>query len=259
MYGSIDSNLGGGGRVGHSTYHAMIIKYNKRAGHGLVVQGSYKLSKWLGDADAGPGDMYNLRLLKSIIGADQTHVVQATYSYSLPFGKGRAFLHNGGVPAAILGGWRLAGIHSYASGTPLSIGGAASFSMLGEYTNQAQITTYDGWRAPIKGAKFDPNVDSFLNASVFPTQNSNTFGNATRYNPKMRYLPNYNENINVARTFSIKEKARLEFRAEAFNLLNRVVFGATGGGTTIAAANFGKWQTQSNSPRRMQLVGRITW
>ena len=131
--------------------------------------------------------------------------------------------------------------------------------MLGEYTNQAQITTYDGWRAPIKGAKFDPNVDSFLNASVFPAQNSNTFGNATRFNPKMRNWPSYNENINVARTFSLKEKARLEFRAEAFNILNRVAFGATGGGTTIAGANFGKWQTQSNSPRRMQLVGRITW
>ena len=28
MYGSIDSFAGGGGRLGHTTYHAMILKYN---------------------------------------------------------------------------------------------------------------------------------------------------------------------------------------------------------------------------------------
>jgi Carboxypeptidase regulatory-like domain len=259
MYGSIDSYAGGGGRIGHSTYHSLILKYNKRTSHGLTVQASYKLSKWLGDADAGIGDMYNLRLLKSIMGSDQTHVVQASYSYELPIGKGKALLGNGGVAAYVLGGWRIAGIHSYASGTPMSIGGSASFGVLGEITNPTQITTYDGWRASIKGSKFDPNVDSFLDPSVFPVQNFNGFGNATRFNPKMRNWPNYNENINLARTFSLKEKAHLEFRAEAFNLFNRVAFGALGGGNTIANANFGKWQTQANSPRRMQVVAKLTW
>ena len=85
MFGSIDSYSGGGSRVGHSTYHAMILKYNKRTSKGLTVQASYKLSKWLGDADAGNGDMYNLGLLKSIMGGDQTHVVQVTYAYDLPY------------------------------------------------------------------------------------------------------------------------------------------------------------------------------
>jgi len=146
MYGSIDSFAGGGSRVGHSTYHAMILKYNKRSGHGLTVQASYKLSKWIGDADGSNGDMYNLRKLKSIMGGDQTHVVQATYSYNLPFGKGKALLNNGGVAGVVLGGRRIAGIHTYASGNPLSVGGAVSFSQLGEFSNTIRITSYDGWR-----------------------------------------------------------------------------------------------------------------
>jgi len=29
--------------------------------------------------------------------------------------------------------------------------------------------------------------------------------------------------------------------------------------TTIGNANFGKWQAQANSPRRMQLVAKISW
>ena len=71
----------------------------------------------------------------------------------------------------------------------MAIGGSASFGQLGEISNPIQITTYDGWRAGIKGSSFDPNLDLYLNASVFPTQNFSSFGNATRYNPKMRYAP----------------------------------------------------------------------
>jgi hypothetical protein len=258
QYGYIDSQLGGGDRAGHSTYHSMMIKYNKRMGRGLTVQASYTFSKWLGDADASNGDQYDRRLLKSILSSDQTHKVLLTYAYQLPVGKGNALLGNGGVAGAILGGWRVSGIHSYISGTPMSIGSPISFP-IGEFTNQAQITTYDGWRAAPKGSNFDPNVDLYLNPAVFPTQTYNSFGNATRYNPKMRYMPTFNENINVARTFSLKEKAHLEFRFEGFNVLNRVQFGPLGGGTSLTNANFGKWQSQSNSPRRMQLVAKVTW
>jgi len=257
QYGYIDSQLGGGDRAGHSTYNAMIIKYNKRMGAGLTVQASYKLSKWLGDDDASNGDQYNRRLLKSIMGGDQTHVVLFTYAYELPFGKGKALLSNGGVAAAIFGGWRISGIQSYASGTPISIGGCVSFP-IGEFTNQCQITTYSGWGGSWTG-RFDPYADLYLNPSVFPTQNYSSFGNATRYNPKMRYWPSFNENENVARTFNLKERAHLEFRFEGFNVLNRVAFGPLGGATSIGNANFGKWQSQSNSQRRMQLVAKLTF
>jgi len=240
----------------------MMVKYNKRMGSGLVVQASYKLSKWLTDGDATGGgsfgDHYNRHLLKSIAGNDQTHIVQFTYAYALPVGKGKLLFRNGGVAGAILGGWRISGIQSYASGTPMSMGGQASFSVLGEYSNMPTITTYDGWRAPIKGSKFDPNVDLYLNSAPFPAQGYASFGNMTRYNPKMRYWPSFNENENVSRTFNLKEKAHLEFRFEGFNVLNRVAFGPNGG-TTIAGSNFGKWNSQSNTQRRMQLVAKLTF
>ena len=237
----------------------MIVKYNKRMGAGLTVQASYKLSKWLGDTDAGSGDQYNRHLLKSIMGGDQTHVVQFTYAYDLPIGKGRSLLRNGGPAAAILGGWRIAGIQSYASGSPMNVSNPNSFSVLGETSNTPQITTYDGWRAPISGSRFDPYKDLYLNASVFPTQTFASFGNSTRLNPKMRNWPGFNENENVARTFNFKEKAHLELRLEGFNVLNRVAFGASSGGTSLGNAAFGQWRSQTNSARRMQLVARFSW
>jgi hypothetical protein len=258
QYGNIDSQAGGGDRAGHSTYHSMMLKYNKRMGSGLTVQASYKLSKVM-DNLGSYGDTRNRRLLKSISGSDQTHVVQFTYAYDLPFGKGKALLKNGGVAGAILGGWRLSGIHVYSSGSPMGLGGSASFGVLGEFTNPLQITSYDDWRLPIKGAKFDPNVDLYLDASKFPTQNYSTFGNMTRYNPKLRSSPSYNEDINVGRSFNISEKASLTFRAEGFNVLNRVRFGASSNGTTVGNAQFGQWRSQANSARRMQLVARLSW
>jgi hypothetical protein len=72
----------------------------------------------------------------------------------------------------------------------------------------------------------------------------------------MSGFPNYSENMNLARTFSLKEKARLEFRAEAFNTFNRVIFGA--GGTTLGSATFGK-VTSAGAGRRLQLVAKISW
>lgn len=257
QYGYIDSYSGGGDRAGHSTYNSMQVKYNKRLATGLTMQFSYRFSKSLGDDDATNGDQYNRRLLKSIMGGDQTHVVLFTYAYALPIGKGKALLSHGGVAGAILGGWRIAGIQSYYSGTPLQIGGCATFP-IGEFTNQCQITTYNGWGGSWSG-KFDPAVDLYLNPSVFPTQTTASFGNATRYNPKMRYWPSFNENESVARTFSLKERAHLEFRFEGFNVLNRTVFGPLSGATSIGNANFGKWGAQSNNARRMQLVARLTW
>jgi hypothetical protein len=63
-----------------------------------------------------------------------------------------------------------------------------------------------------------------------------------------------NENLSVARTFAI-QKARLEFRFEAFNLFNRVIWGNPD--STITSANFGRVTTLANAPRQMQLGMRV--
>jgi hypothetical protein len=50
-----------------------------------------------------------------------------------------------------------------------------------------------------------------------------------------------------------REGARLEFRAEAFNLFNHVQFGAPS--TTINGSTpFGVINSQANAPREMQLA-----
>jgi hypothetical protein len=264
QYSRIDTIAGGGDRLGHSTYHSMELKLNKRYSAGLTLQASYVLSKALTDSDNYSStptsmDAYNLKLEKSIAGFDQTHNVKLAYVYDLPFGKGKAFLNSNKAASAVLGDWRLAGIQQYSSGTPVSVGTTVSFPIF-DGTNRATVPTYDGWRAPISG-NFDPNKDSFLQpASFFGPQPTTGFGNETRYNPKLRYFPNYNENLSLARSIKLnREKQRLDFRAEAFNLLNRTQFGPLSNATVLQNPNFGLWRVQSNTQRRLQVSLKLYW
>src|SRR5438477_12934640 len=124
QYALIDTISGGGDRLGHSTYHSLEMKLSRRYSAGLTLQASYVFSKALTDSDNYNGtptsmDAYNLRLEKSIAGFDQTHNVKLSYVYDLPFGKGKKYLGSSGVASAVLGGWRLAGIQQYSSGTPV--------------------------------------------------------------------------------------------------------------------------------------------
>jgi hypothetical protein len=285
QYTLIDTYGGQGDHSGHSTYHAALIRLEKRYGNGLTFQTSYVFSKLLTDADSywgnattsgGGGcclaaDQYNRSLEKSIGQFDVTHDFKAGFVYDLPFGKGRQFLTHG--PAAwILGNWGVNGVLTYASGLPVGVTSSYLLPLYGASNGRSTpyITSYNGWQPQWSGS-FDPSVDSFMVpycmgttcSGPFPIQDNAAlgttgFGNATRYNPKVRQFPNLNENLSVTRSFPIREQIRVEFRAEAFNIFNRVRFGT--GDVNIQDQNFGKLTSSSdllNTPRQLQLALKL--
>jgi hypothetical protein len=54
---------------------------------------------------------------------------------------------------------------------------------------------------------------------------------------------------------ALTERVTLTFRAEFFNVFNRVVYGAPA--ANISAANFGVVSSQSNTPRQGQMALRL--
>jgi len=267
QYADINTLDGQGDHSGHSTYHAGIVRFDKRYSNGLTFTASYVFSKLLTDSDSywpGPAaaDFFNRGLEKSIGQFDVTHNVKFSEVYELPFGTGKRWL-NHGAAAYALGGWRLSSIQIYTSGTPIGV--STSYSLGGVVNNgrtPAYITSYDGWFAPTKNGSFDPAVDNRFvpyGTGPFPLQGTAAsgllgLGNETRYNPKARQFPNYTENVSVAKTFQIHESIKLDFRAEAFNVLNRVRFGT--GNTQLQQPTFGKLTSNSdllNTPRQLQL------
>ena len=271
QYNAVDTYGGGGDHSGHSAYHAGMIRLERRATHGMTVQTSYVFSKIITDSDSywGSGqalDQYNRRLEKSIGQFDVTHNFKLAGIYELPFGPGKS-MFNKGVSAFVIGGWRVSGVALYSSGLPLGLGTSVGTpSVLFAGGNRPLISTYDGWRGATAAGDFNPSTDRFVQpASFFPAQVGNQFagttqyfGNQTRYNPKFRQLPNLTENLSIAKSFRISEKARLDFRAEAFNLFNRQRFGT--GSLQIQNSQFGQLTSSGdllNSPRSMQMALKL--
>jgi hypothetical protein len=261
QYLNVATGTQGGDKSGHSTYHALVLKAERRFSAGLTFQWNYTLSKLLTDSDSYDGtttsqDQYNRRVEKSIGRYDQTHAVKMSTIYELPFGKGRRWLSKGKFVNGVLGGWRVSGIQSYFSGFPIALARNNPLPIFNGGTRPT-VTSYDNWRAPLKGDSFDPQVDRFLNKSVFPAQPI-AFGNVTRFNPKVRSFPSFNENISIGKSFPLfGESRRLDFRWEAFNLFNRVVFGT--GSTSLDSTSFGVVNSQANTQRQMQVAMKLYW
>jgi hypothetical protein len=262
QYQTISTGVQNGDKSGHSTYHAFVLKADRRLSQGLTLQWNYVFSKLLTDSDtyfanaASAMDQYNRGLEKSIGQYDQTHTLKFSTLYNLPFGKGERWLTHGFL-SYVTGGWRLAAIQVYSSGFPVALSRNNPLPIFNGATRPV-VDSYENWRAPIAGDKFDPNVDRFLIPKTqFPAQPAAGFGNVTRYNPKVRSFWNQNENVSLARTFRVTESIRVDLRAEAFNLLNRTIFGT--GSTNLDAGNFGQVTSQSNTPRQLQMVWKVYW
>jgi hypothetical protein len=63
--------------------------------------------------------------------------------------------------------------------------------------------------------------------------------------------------VNVGKSFSIRERARLIYRAEGFNLFNRAQFSSPN--LTPTASNFGVVTAQSNLARAIQMSLRLVF
>jgi Carboxypeptidase regulatory-like domain len=274
QYLDIVTGADGGDRSGRSNYHAFVLRGEKRYASGLTFLTSYVFSRTVtlrsDRANAGDGramNQFDRNADKGLSAFDQTHTIKLNYSYELPFGPDKPWLKQG-VLSKIVGGWRVAGVHSYASGYPLSVSPGYGLPLFGG-DNRLTVLDDTGWRAPTQGDSFNPLVDLWWDPTKFNPRPVDTiaglqgykagvltaeFGNAEVRNPNERGPWFLNENIAVARTFAL-QKTHLELRFEAFNLLNRTIWGAPD--STITSANFGKVTTLANSPRQMQLGVRF--
>jgi hypothetical protein len=270
QYNEINTWAGHGDKSGHSTYHAMVLKLDKRYSSGFTMNGSYVFSKLLNntdsyDADNRAADHYNRSLEKSIGQYDQTHIFKWSYVVELPFGRGRRWL-NTGVGNWVLGGWRLSGFHLYASGFPIPLTIPNQLSIFNG-RSPAHITSYEGWVANREGADWRGSSRYFtnpagwaldINPNVAGIQQPNDrLGNATRYNPKARYPWDLDESFSLGKSFPFTESIRLDLRVEMFNAFNRTRFNP--GTFDLLSPNFGIVTGTLNDPRRMQFGLKLYW
>jgi len=114
-------------------------------------------------------------------------------------------------------------------------------------------------------ASFSGDTATITSKGFFPLQPHDQVGNMTRTNPKMRNFPLYNENVSIAKTFTVSKEHRrtVDVRFEGFNVLNRTQFGTTVNNSNFNnlndAANLGLVRSQANAPRTMQFAVKLNW
>jgi hypothetical protein len=115
---------------GHNTYHGVTFQVEKRFSQGMTLNSFYTFSRSINDVDddggAGGITYYNRRLEKARASYDVHHRTVTTFTYELPFGRGKKFLNSGRVKNAVIGGWELVWIQTFQTGPPFTVSFAGS-------------------------------------------------------------------------------------------------------------------------------------
>lgn len=241
---------------GNSNYHALQTKLERRFSGGLTAMLAYNYSKLISDggdnvwASAGFRDAYCRACDRSISVYDQTHRIVSNFTWELPFGRGKPLGSNWNKAVdAVLGQWQMNGIVTVGSARPLQFGVVqnTSFSFGG------------GQRPDNVGRSGDlgneRSIERWFDTTAFVLPRPYTFGNMGRLHPNLRGDRVENVDFSVFKNYRIRERAQLQFRAEAFNAFNHPVFGDPN--TTVGDINFGRITSQANSPRQVQLALKL--
>jgi hypothetical protein len=243
------------GTWGASTYHALQVKIEKRYSHGFSTLISYTYSKLMDDVaglftgesvNAGAiQDWNNLKAEWSPSTIDQTHRLVFDFIYALPFFPGRK-----GLAGRLFGGWEMAAIGSFYSGSPLGITSAINGT---DSQGGGQRPNWTGVNPGIG----DPSPYRWFNTSVFSTPAAYTFGNAPRLFDGARSDWTRGLDLSLHKNLYLMEKLMLQIRADAFNLSNTPVFSPPN--TSYGSSGFGTVSSQANQPRVLQLGLKLSF
>ena len=256
-----------GNPFGFYTYEALQAKVTKRFSNGLTFLAGYAWAKTLTNADGayppeggwnnqdqvGVQNNYNATAEKALSAQNVPQWFVLSYSYELPFGKGKPLLNQGGVANAVLGGWKVAAVQTYESGTPISINCGNYTSGLFNPSCRANVVSGVGTSYANTSSNYG-NVYAF-NPAAFSQPANYTLGDAARI-LNIYERPNLNEDISLQKTFSILEKVRATFRMEAFNAFNRHRF--TSIDNTVTDPGFGTYSGVGGN-RSMQASLRLSF
>ena len=194
---------------------------------------------------------YDPKADRSVSGFDLTNIGSLSVDYQLPFGRTKnLFLgsnwgdHIGNVA---LGGWAVNGIGSFSSGTPYSVTVTGDIANTGNTEVQADLV---GNPNPAHRS-----ANEWINPAAFaapPRYSFGTFGRNALRSDGYRNL-----DLSVFKNFRLPGETSLQFRAEAFNATNSVVFSAPS--SVVGTTTFGTVGSTANTPRELQFALKLAF
>jgi Carboxypeptidase regulatory-like domain len=237
---------------GSASYNAMQVQLARKSSSGLAYTINYTWSKNLDVACDGyfgaegcfVRNPYNPAADRSVAGMDLPQMVTADVLYPLPFGAGQRFRTGSRIADLAIGGWQLNGIATLTSGNPFTV------SYSGDVANTGNVNQgVDQIASP----RLDhPTIGQWFNTAAFQAPAQYTYGNVGRNTLRSDWYKDVD--LSVFRNFTM-ERARMEFRAEAFNLTNTAVWAAPN--ATLNSTTFGKVSNTASTQRELQMALKI--
>ena len=230
------------------------IKVEKRAQNGLFFLGSYQWSKSLdnnsGEVEANDTSFAtNFQFDHSYARFDNRHRAVISGGYELPFGKGKSHLQTG-VGNQILGGWSLQPAVQLRGGYPFSP--SRSGVTFGTYT-PGRVNLAPG-RTLASAFRSNPSPFNWFDASAFVDPGGTLQGGVTRNT--LRGPGTVQVDLSALKNFQVVERIRVQFRAEAYNIINRGIF-AQPAANISTPSTVGKVSTTSADNRSIQLAVKV--
>jgi hypothetical protein len=254
---------------GHSNYNALQVIVKKQLSQDFSLQANYSWAKaldtqtgagWGGGAAADRVGYQNADDPESNYGraaTDIRHMFNGNVVYHLPFGKGKPFLHEGGLVNALVGGWQVSSIYQIRTGLPFS-------PYLSSNANEGALS--GTWRPNEVG---NPNtgtcpsgprvgtIGCWFNTTAFVQPPANTFGNTGR---DILDGPNWRTvDLSLLKDFSldgVHEGMKLQFNCAATDVFNHPNIGFPQ--ADVLNSGFGQI-SYANTSRQLQLGAKISF
>ncbi len=242
--------------LGSSTYHALLLKAEKRYHNGLQFLANYTFSKFIDNVDpivdfggtpgVGYSDFYNRGLDKAISPNDIKHLLSFNAIYDLPWGPHRRWLQSGLV-SKFLGGWQLSSLGVVRGGPVYGV--STQTNTCNCFSAGPQRP--DLLRDPALQSS-ERDINRWFDLTAFAQPGPYLFGTAARSVGRAPGATTIDFGMN--KNFQIAERYRVQFRSEFFNMFNHANFGIPG--TTMNTSTFGTITTAADG-RVVQLALKV--
>jgi hypothetical protein len=243
----------------NSSFHSLQVTYENRISNTFDFQGVYTYGHSI-DTSSGNANLVGIQIQTNLTAYrgssdfDVRHSAVLSWSYKLPFGHGMKFASRAnGFTQALIGGWQINSIDSFATGSPFTPVMA---------TSNLNAASNSQWPNRIGSGKLsNRSIQKWFNTEDFVAPAQYQFGNSGRnilYGPGTKQF-----DVSVFKDFNFNDSGtrRFQFRAETFNILNTPQFnnpnaqiGNAAVGTITSAGQPFLFQRTS---REIQLAGKI--
>jgi hypothetical protein len=210
--------------LGDSWYDSLQVKFTKRVSHGFDVTSSFTYQKELCLGSTGCtgniNDAFNRSENKGLTPSSTPFISVTAFTYRTPKLTSNKLIQH------VVGGWTWGGILRYASGSLIGVPSSRTNPNTWTFNTNTRFNRVAGVPLFIQNpnsGNINPNTSQLiLNPAAWSDTPIGTWGQGASYYNDYRWQHQVSENMNIGRTFQLREKMSLSFRAEFFNVFNRL-------------------------------------